>query len=416
MKILLNKGGLWHYCTAVMLVFAYIYSIHLWFLPVGLPILLGALFLVYFVVTFKARYIGLDSFYMLLMLLGIVSVTFVSCAINGTQDFEFIKTSILTIIIFAAARGICDFISTNKKPLTFERLANLFIIVALIQAVLSLVFFINKPLMESALSLLQYSELAVMKIEQLLEFRLIGFGVQFFTAGVIYGFVLMLITAMVSRNSFNIRQNLCYFGAWVLIFVVGMLTARTTLVGAGLSALLLLPNKYNQYKLSRVLKAVVLFFALFIILISMLPSDILLTFEEILPWAFEMFINYFDSGSATTASTDAMINMYIFPDSFWSWIIGDGRWIGDNGFGYYMSTDIGYSRLFFYFGMTGFIAFVVFEVCSIFFTSKRNSDKYYAFFMLVIVYLFMILLKGYYSMFALIIPFYFVKKRIEIRR
>ena len=62
--------------------------------------------------------------------------------------------------------------------------------------------------------------------------------------------------------------------------------------------------------------------------------------------------------------------MYVFPDNIKTWIIGDGYfanpgdtdpyYVGPLGGAFYKSTDVGYLRFIFYFGVLGLFAFVLF--------------------------------------------------------
>ena len=62
-------------------------------------------------------------------------------------------------------------------------------------------------------------------------------------------------------------------------------------------------------------------------------------------------------------------NMLVFPDNLKTWLIGDGYmenpridpyYTGKIHGGYYMSTDIGYLRFIFYFGIVGLFLFQLF--------------------------------------------------------
>ena len=62
--------------------------------------------------------------------------------------------------------------------------------------------------------------------------------------------------------------------------------------------------------------------------------------------------------------------MYVFPDNIKTWIIGDGYfanpgdtdpyYVGPLGGAFYKSTDVGYLRFIFYFGVIGLFAFILY--------------------------------------------------------
>lgn len=62
-----------------------------------------------------------------------------------------------------------------------------------------------------------------------------------------------------------------------------------------------------------------------------------------------MFINYSSDAGLSSASTDRLKEMYVYPTSLKTYLIGDGLFnLKDH---YYMETDVGYLRLLFYGGI-----------------------------------------------------------------
>ena len=88
-------------------------------------------------------------------------------------------------------------------------------------------------------------------------------------------------------------------------------------------------------------------------------------------FAFEGFFSLVEKGRWEVSSNEILKNMYRFPESIKTWIIGDGYienpkndpyFIGKLTGGYYMGTDVGYLRFIYYFGLIGLIAFIIFMV------------------------------------------------------
>lgn len=78
-----------------------------------------------------------------------------------------------------------------------------------------------------------------------------------------------------------------------------------------------------------------------------------------------------EEGEWRTGSNDKLATMYVFPDNPETWLIGDGyfgdaeadlNYMGESYEGYYQSTDVGYLRFIFYFGLIGLIAFSLFII------------------------------------------------------
>lgn len=67
-------------------------------------------------------------------------------------------------------------------------------------------------------------------------------------------------------------------------------------------------------------------------------------------WALGPVINFFETGHFNSTSSDRMFDMYFIP-SFETILMGDGHYVGFNGIGYYMSTDIGLMRPMLFYGI-----------------------------------------------------------------
>ena len=80
-------------------------------------------------------------------------------------------------------------------------------------------------------------------------------------------------------------------------------------------------------------------------------------------FAFEGFFSLAETGKWNVHSNEILKDMFVLPDSFKTWVIGDGYmenpyhldpyYIGPKWGGYYMATDVGYLRFIFYFGVIG---------------------------------------------------------------
>src|SRR5690606_30526272 len=107
-----------------------------------------------------------------------------------------------------------------------------------------------------------------------------------------------------------------------------------------------------------------------IILFSFASLLLYFTFKEMLntsrldrvwQWAFELFINYSESGSLNTSSSQKMSEMIRLPQSASTWWFGDGMIISEDG-SYYKQIDIGVLRLLYYFGVLGILAFLISQI------------------------------------------------------
>ena len=74
-----------------------------------------------------------------------------------------------------------------------------------------------------------------------------------------------------------------------------------------------------------------------------------------LEWGLELITNYFAGGTADSASTNEMFDMWrVFPEHISTYIIGDGQFTLPDG-SYYMHVDIGVLRILYFIGIPGLI-------------------------------------------------------------
>jgi hypothetical protein len=74
-------------------------------------------------------------------------------------------------------------------------------------------------------------------------------------------------------------------------------------------------------------------------------------------WAFELFINYKESGLISSTSSDANKEMLIFPSKY-DLFFGHGKFFDNDGL-FYMNTDLGISRMLFFGGLPYLLLFTI---------------------------------------------------------
>lgn len=181
-----------------------------------------------------------------------------------------------------------------------------------------------------------------------------------------------------------------YIGAFVIISVVGNMIARTTTVGVivALSYLVLTSGFYKLHiaPAQRKIWLWMGFFVFMAVLALVYFYNVNPAIHKYTRFAFEGFFSLFEEGEWEVGSNNILKNMIVFPETFKTWIIGDGYIVnplsidpyftGKMRGGYYMGTDIGYLRFLFYFGLAGLIAFSAviykaFRICYNRFTNQR---------------------------------------------
>ncbi len=307
----------------------------------------------------------------------IALVALIAILVNNTRDFEYIIYPVRTaLIILLAAYVAVFFLIKTHGYVSFNLISTYYIIAMTVQCIIGLTIYLNGDAAGFFGDVQAYNELDTITIAKSQDVRILGFGAQFMNAGVILGFGLMLLAVLVKRVKMSIWAMIGLGVVFGFNFIIGMMMARTTIIGAVLAVLFLLfPSSLKRTSLSNG--------AIFFIILSVL--GVLFFFfgfplmgQEMIGmfnYGFEMFINFAESGEFRTDSSDMVIAMYKWPDNFRGWVIGDARFAGE-GLGYYMGTDIGYCRLIFYFGIIGFIAYAVYQLALVFMSFSLNKDKF----------------------------------------
>ena len=124
-------------------------------------------------------------------------------------------------------------------------------------------------------------------------------------------------------------------------------------------------------------------------------------------YGFEMFVNYFEGGEVSTASTDQLKEMHkVVPKKVSTWIFGDGYFEHPTNPGsYYMHTDVGYSRLIFYSGLIGLFIYIFYQFALVKIANIQTEGRYKVFWIITYVLFLTLMLKGFTDLISLYAPF-----------
>jgi len=306
----------------------------------------------------------------------VIALFSVSAALyNETWDFYFVGyVGSMLIISLAAYFFISVFPKFSNSPNNINGLLKTFIIVVLIQSAATLIMFVYSPIGELVQNIfpIQARETT---LENSFGFRLLGVGTAFFGAGVVHGLALITIVYLYLRGC--IKRAFIWIIYYLFIFFVGLMMARTTVVGLCFSILLLITWKPFNLKTNKKKFKWIIFLSLFSVftLIYVLAK----ANENLLNFAFEFFYNYDNTGSFESASTNHMMTMYRWPTKYDTWIFGDG--IFNTSEGYYMRTDIGFLRLIYYGGLPIMIAYFYFSWYIIRQIKKLGPGRLFSYFL-----------------------------------
>lgn len=287
------------------------------------------------------------------VLYGLIPISIISICtgiLNGTYDFNFVFYAISLLAIFFAAYFIFSILKWNIDGTAICCVSKYIVGVICIQSILTLFMSLFGNFGEIMQSLVVMDEYSNTLRESTANIRFLGWGSYFFGAGVINGLGLILVIYLYLSAKIN---NIISVILFAVILLVGMLMARTTLVGFIVSLFFLLSWKWRYVSwIKTKIKWLFLFGG---ILISLLVVVFYFIDSNILLWAFELFFNFIEYGEFTSESTEDLQSMYVWPSSFKTYLIGDGLFNIDGG--YYMHTDVGYLRLLYYGGVPTLLAY-----------------------------------------------------------
>ncbi|MES2654548.1 MAG: hypothetical protein V4620_03110 [Bacteroidota bacterium] len=411
------KAQTFNYLLLVFILFFYLYPTLFVFVPGGIStrLLICSIGLIIASITYFNKLKDLETFFLkkeqiitFNFLIALASISIISLLINGTSDMEYIKYMLSMLFIYFSYIPIKILINKYFGAINIFFISNLIINAVLIQIVVALSMYIF-PVFGNFIKSIQIIDDADLgRLSQVLEFRLVGLGTKFFASGIINAFTLILIAFNIRERKLNFTQLIKYTILFIVIFAIGMMMSRTTLIGAILGLIyIMLPNItkkgisfHNSWQFILLLIIIPLFFISFFIIA--LP-EFTKQFQSLFKFGFELFINFSETGKVTSESTEDLKTMYIFPDHLKTYIIGDGKFTGDGGktVSYYMGTDVGYLRLIYYFGVIGLLIYFLFQ----YFVIKTSFKNHRLLVFFIFILLVILNLKGVADLFYLSILF-----------
>lgn len=313
-------------------------------------------------------------------------VATISSIYNNYFDYWFFQFIIIDSIYLIGAFFIVD-LYKSKLNLDINRLLLIIVTCILVHNLISFSGFLFSPIQTVLKAIQKLSNMDLINGMMMGKTRAFGLGDgNVFHGGVISGIGLIITLYLGKINYIPSTKCIVYS---IIILLTGIFIARTTLIGlVGLLFLFTGTSKQRKHFLKICLK---------LLLVSIVCITILITFlsEYVkLGWAFEMIFSYMDKGTLESASTNQLSDMYVFPNNLKTWIIGDARMVNPDG-SYYMSTDVGYNRLIFFWGIAGCITYfiVIMSIWGIIYF-KTHSNNIHSLIILLFIYLLILNLKG----------------------
>lgn len=343
-----------------------------------------------------------DFIVALLFAVVVSAIGFLSVAVNGTSDYTYSTYVVSFLVWMASAYFIVRLVRAVHGKASVRLLCDYLIAVCVAQCALALMIDYYSPLKDFVDGLLA-TEGFMGKVEG----RLYGIGCGLDVAGTRFSAVLVILMFMAfCQDNVSSKTLVWYIFAWLAIAVVGNMIARTTTVGVVLSLLVgLWKSGLPRLRLTDRCRKMVLPTVLILAVSLPLLAHLYNTNPKVrtdIRFAFEGFFSLVETGRWETNSNNRLMTMIVFPDNLKTWTVGDGLfnnpldsdpyYIGKGVGDYYMSTDIGYLRFIFYFGIIGLTAFVLYfvkitQICA------RRFPKHKELFVLLLVLNFIIWFK-----------------------
>ena len=318
----------------------------------------------------------------LVSLIGLFAVTW-----NDTYDYTYATYIVSMWVWLSGAYVVTQAITKLHGHISVELVCNYLIVVCLAQCLIAFAMTQYLPLKNFVDSFLGSTGF-MGKMED----RMYGIGASLDVAGSRFSVILVMIISILLKIAATDKKKCIglYWVAFFVITIIGNMMSRTTTVGVIVAlAYLFYVSRIYTLQIDSGMRQVLGWF------VGILCAVILLVtygyhtnpgFQENLRFGFEGFFSLVEKGRWEVHSNNTLKGMFIFPETLKTWIIGDGYIINPKDIdpyftgkmrgGYYMGTDVGYSRFLFYFGLTGLIAFSAviykaFRICYNRFTNQR---------------------------------------------
>lgn len=403
-----------------ILFFLCIYPVKFVFFPLASTrVTIGAIGILLFIInslTYKSRKslaIKKEWLSVAISIMTILLIAIFVDILNGTKETYFVKFPLSMIAIFGASYAIAKVVKSVHHQITFDIIARYIILSVVFQMIIAVFMFISPVIKESLINLLagNYQKQVGLDIIRLRN-RIIGFGSQFFAAGVVNCFTLILLTILIKFKSARNEKTTYLKLGFILLSIVGTVLSRTTLVGIIMSVTIFMFKSKIFIIKSSTIKLFIVFAALVVLFLCFKPNAIFEKFKTASRFGFEMFYNYFEKGELSTKSTNQLFEMFNSrPNNIKTLILGDGYYQNPRDSTlYYMNTDVGYLRLIFYFGLIGTLAYFVYQINLLKVANKITGNTFPLFFFSISVLILILNLKGMTEMTSLTSLFLFCER------
>lgn len=296
-----------------------------------------------------------------------------SMVLNNTPDDSYLGYVVSMWVWLAAAYFVIQAIKFTHGTATVENVCVYLISVGVLQCFLAIAID-SMPAVKTVVDSILDGEGFMGKNEN----RLYGLGCALDVAGTRFSALLVMIVFLLPKVLQKEKGGLyvaLLLAAFCIITSIGSIIGRTTLVGVGLSLVYLFYTCYFKRNISEEARIKLIRWVVGGMCVGIVAAVGLYNFspqwQSYFRFGFEGFFSLAETGRWEVRSNNQLAAQFIFPDNTWTWLVGDGYmapttidpyYVGKVWTGFYMGTDVGYSRFLFYFGLMGLITFSLFFV------------------------------------------------------
>lgn len=318
-------------------------------------------------------------------LISLASVA--SVVYNNTNDYTFVTYVFSAFTWIGGAYTLVQAMRLQKPRVTLFTVSKYLAAAGFMQCIIALLLNRNEVFFNFVDTYIE----SIQGLSKYADGRLFGIGCAFDPAGIKFSAILILIgyqlPQLLTDWNRNKKDIIAFTISYMTISVIGNMISRTTIVGIGISVL------YMIFRMLRYRKEFISRWFAIVLLISIPTITYFYNHDakmhKDLRFAFEGFFSLAETGEWNVKSNNILKTMYRFPDNTKTWIIGDGYivsaendpyYTGEGDTGYYKSTDVGYCRYLFYFGIIGLSIFIIyflslFSICNR--KDPKNQDVYF---------------------------------------
>ena len=314
---------------------------------------------------------------------------------NGTNDGSFLTYIVSMWVWLGGAYCLINWLRMIHGYLSITLVCNYLIMVCVAQCIIAYAMNVYAPLKDFVDSFLGGEDAFMGKAET----RIYGIGAALDVSGMRFSAVLAMIAFLSVKMGdtskfYYVKWYIC---AFFIIAVIGNMMSRTTTIGVGLALVYWLyfcrnvsyPLRDKHLYLKWLIGALLIGIP---VVISLYYTN--QAFYTNLRFGFEGFFALWENGKWEVQSNNIWFeHMWTFPDTWKTWLIGDGYganpdgdpyYTGPNYHGFYKGTDVGYLRFLFYFGIIGTFLLILY-ICRTALACIRKFPKEKEMFLLILI-------------------------------